>query len=300
MSKLSFRLMWGAPIIAILVSLFGGCDTAMSTSKDKDQMEPSPEMDMEPSEYLRGTWRYSEPWGEDGIQGTKYRTLTFTKSRFIDANAEVLDDGTVHNEWQHPGTWDATADTITKTWHRWIEGEGRDQNKTVENRSYAWVDDDRTILLLQEWDADADRQPVYREYRQVPPIDPYGVWRRLRVHEARGKQVWEIDATGPIVTWSYTDEYPYSHTISGPARVNVDELYLLVDAETHNLNGEEHEMSFVGHSARFAFAPGHNADTIAVSEPWRELERQDDGTWVDREDLPYGEYHQFYVRVVEM
>ena len=108
----------GVPVIAILITLVAGCQAATSVSKDKsDETEPPPaEMKLEPSEYLKGTWRQSEPWMEDDMRrGTRHRTLTFTKSRFIDANAEVLADGTVYDDWQHPGTWSATTEYITKT-----------------------------------------------------------------------------------------------------------------------------------------------------------------------------------------
>ena len=304
--SLPFTLIWGAPVVAILITLLGGCTGATSMQKEKDTTEQPPETTkMEPSAYLRGTWRQSEPFEADGMQGMRYRTLTFTKSRFIDTNAEILADGTVHNQWQHPGTWEANADTITKTWRRWIDDEVRDENTTIEHRRYAWVDDVRTILLLQEWDADANASPVFREYRKVAPINPLGVWRWSRqVRQPWGERVWEIDATGPIVTWSYRDESPCTHTISGPAQIDNDELFLLIDVETETetagcSRGAVDVGASVGHTARWAFAPGHNADTIAVSELWQELRVQDDGTWVNREDRPYGEYWQFFVRMVE-
>ena len=86
-------------------------------------MEQPPETaKMEPSAYLRGTWCLLEPFDWDGHSRhqVSLRLPKFTKSRFIEHNAEVLDDGTVHNIWQHPDTWRATADTIANIRHRWI------------------------------------------------------------------------------------------------------------------------------------------------------------------------------------
>lgn len=306
MSRLSLRLTWGVPVVAILVILLGGCDTAIPPSnalQEKDEMQPPTEIKMEPSAYLRGTWRNSEQADHDGIPVTRIRTLTFTKSRFIGANANLVANGMVE-QWQHPGTWSATTDTITKTWHRWIPGEGREENQTIEKRRYTWVDEARTILLLQEWEADPDSQPVYREYRRVPPSSPLGVWRWSQVHPRFGVQVWEIDVAQTTVTWRYNSESPCTHIIEGPARVDDEELFLLIDVETETetatcFEGIGEVGPSVGYTTRWAFAPGHNDDTIAVSELWSELQLQADGTWADREDRPYGEYRQFFTRVVE-
>ena len=315
MNKLSLRLIWSIPIVAILVTFLGGCDTAMSTSKDK---EPPPAIEpLTSKEALIGTWqaRGSAYDDEGNVTGTRTYTLTFTKTRYIQLHTDRDSDGAiVEADWCQceSGTWDANETSVTKTLVPWDE-DARDGNgwwssdATSVARDFAFVDDERNVLLIHEWEGHDEKGASFQRYERIEDPIPGG--------SVDGIWTLERDYGERIERWTFTfgdsftehaietavdpsDPYVVDFIVTGSWQSETDEYFFFVTVQSHSetTNGvpidERTRNKFaVGTELRYAYAPTGNPDEIALSPLWWEQSYDDDtSTWQYRTDQPYGFY----------
>ena len=318
MSRLSFRLIWGLPVLIFVVAgSLGGCREAMPTSTDdKDEMAPPSEIAATPKEALMGTWQtVVENRDDDGnVIGTTTFTLTFTKTRAILLHTERDNDGEiVEADWCQceSGTWEASDSTITKTRVPWLEDALNPFNgelgfwgseKVSVARDYVLVDGAKDVLLVHSW---AGHEPTTSFERYTRIDDP------IAGGLVTGMWAGEIDWPRPageeqITRWTFTfgesfTEHAIEETVTGPGASPSVEDFLLVGSVIHDteeyvfsVTVESHTRTLDGAPAdtnvapgqvlRYAYAPTGNPDEIAVSLWWAEQDYDPDSqAFVDRE-----------------
>ena len=180
----SARLGSAIAVLCTLLALVAmlGCQRATPVQPEAPSPEPAP-----PPPGLQGSWIFTEDWYEhdddldDYVRiGTLVDVLTFTKSRYILYRSHYLMDGTFEYEWANSGTWEPTAQVITKIYY----DNHDDDDDTPEvlrrlNKKYRWAEG-RAELFLQHWDW-GDPDAPYEVYKRVAvpadlaPVD--GTWK---------------------------------------------------------------------------------------------------------------------------
>ena len=317
MIKLSLRLSLSVFIVAILVTLLGGCDTAMSTSKNPDEMEPLPEIEpLTSKEALIGTWQTRETEHDDdgNVTRTTTYTLTFTKTRYIQLHTDRDSDGViVESDWCQceSGTWDANDASVTKTLVPWDEDarDGRGwwaSDTTSVARDYAFVDDARNVLLIHRWNGD-DEEKNYQRYNRIENPIPGGsidgVWTFERSYDNNTIERWTFTFGDSFTEHAIhtavdpSDPFVGDFNLAGSWKSETEEyfVFVTVQSQSETRNGvpvDEIESRFpVGTELRYAYAPTGNHNEIALSPIWWEQRYDDDtSTWQPRTDQPYGFY----------
>ena len=287
------------------ITMLVGCTQTVS----KPEPEPEPMMEQPPATALQGRWTSSEDWweedanGVDRVVGTRYKTLTLTKSRWIYGQAEVRVDGRLEDEWWNSGTWESTADSITRIEQEWDDEEESLSEPVRVTKKYYWTNTDRTAMVIQDWVSGSDNESDHFLYSKMEPVDVNGTWRFSRYNDDDGfDQTWTISVTDSRFSYQYlTDQDPpHQFDMTGTATHDSDELTLsvIVTNTTTQDGGEVVGTGFwVGETLRFAYAPSYDDMTIRVSQMWDELVRVD-GMWMEgHPEFPYGNYWMYFQRV---
>ena len=291
--------------VCAFIALLVGCNQAVS----KPEVKPEPKEEQPPAAALRGRWATAEHWwreddaGVDGIVGKRYKTLTFTKSRSIYEEAHVLASGELEDERQRQGTWEATADTITRIEQEWDDDAEALSDPERVPKKYYWTSDERVAMVIQSWDSDSADEPEYFQFTKVDPIDIDGTWRSSQFNDDGGfNQTWTITVNGSEFTYQYlTDQDPpHQFDLTGTANHDSEELVLAVTVDSTIMkDGDEVRGSgfWVGQTLRYAYAPSYDDNAIRLSQMWAEQEPVE-GVWGPNPRNPHGDYGMYLQRVV--
>ena len=279
--RIGYYLSTFAAVVAVL--LIAACSQAV-----KSEPEPKP-----PKPTLIGTWQFTWPEKDDDgmIVRTEILTLTFTNAgRFIDFYLVRDAEGNIEERWRETGTWTATQDTVTKTYHRWDEqNDRRFEEPTTVTKHYQWGDEARDVLFVHHWGSESEEHNYDRGVRLKNPI-PYpltGIWTGFRPSDVEGRY-WTF-TFGDSFT-EHFDGGGIIFSLTGTWRIDEEHLFFFVTAESaiRTVGGVADDdfdpSEFVEHELRYAYAPTGLADTILLS-PFGAERRYDDTTsmWIDHE-----------------
>ena len=300
-------LLRASAALAILAAV-----TACKAAVTKDSEPPG---EPEVAFSFVGTWRYEQPRWEmleedEGhvIVGTDIRTLTFTKSRWIEHVITVPNDLAPPDmqlwDFADSGTWGSvTGSTITKTFLGWNdEEESPNDEPTHVVRKYHIVSGN--LVLMQLWYHDEPDEDPYVRIERVnnPEADLVGRWVD---DDGENKVVVSLGADGSFHrvftrTVPLVDELN-EHETTGTYELDTDEKFILVTLTQTLWDGEVRDVGPFwepGEILRFAYAPSNIPTRIAFSNAWREQTYDPDlGMKVDIPENRYGAYWQRFRKV---
>jgi hypothetical protein len=257
-----------------------------------------------PAESLMGAvWVHEDSWTRDDIaQGPRRYMLVFTKNRWIAHFAHFRADETFDEEesYTQSGTWTATDTEITRTWYD-------DDTLRSLTKEYSWVNDQRTALLLKNWEVERTFEDVhYWLYtKSAPEADLTGTWRyeRWEEHEEddgnfwREFRTWTLEITGDVLTYIFTEQLEEDFgtdkmgvwILTGTLEQDTEEMVLWQTVTSVSLNGEPQQPpSLIGQRLRWGYLQVGNA--LIISPFWDELSYDDALGWMDNPDVPFGDY----------
>ena len=172
-------------VLAAAVMTLAGCPSATP----KATPEPEEEA-VEPT--LLGTWTAMGGYYKDNEHvGSVTYTLTFTKSRWIQHTVEILDDGTVDNQWADSGTWEVVGSMVTR---KWVDEDDDQRVDRSVDKDYYFANAD--VVFIHHWDSD-DIETRYSRYVRVEDPLPtlIGIWRASLPAEGNDGTPWIDERT---------------------------------------------------------------------------------------------------------
>ena len=284
----SLRTVLGGLVIAMTLVFLADCSGAAGTPTSQEPAQPTA------AELLRGSWRLSEPWTDDDgkLAGMWVKTLTFTKSRLIQATSYVYDGGEPQYSSARSGSWSATDDAVTITWY-----DNEDEDEVVItsepiDQEYFLVDVG-TELFLQGSDGSVAINEYERYKKTEPVLPPSGSWTGGFENDEGVFVSWTMIIEDSDFLWidRYDPEMTYETT--GTAEVDQDEMFITVNLTK---DGEE-----IGETWRLSYAAGYGDDALAVTPYWDEgTYNEDTGVWTfPNPRFPYGNYWMLMRRDAE-
>ena len=287
----SLRTVLGGLVIAMTLVFLADCSGAAGTSTSQEPAQPTAAQPTA-AELLRGSWRLSEPWTDDDgkLVGMWVKTLTFTKSRLIQATSYVYDGGEPQHSSARSGSWSATDDAVTITWYDHEEHDEVITSETID-QEYFWVDVG-TELFLQRSDGSVAINEYERYKKTDPVLPPSGSWTFARENNEGIVESWTMIIEDSGFLW--IDRFtPVTYETTGTAEVDQDEMFITVNLTK---DGEE-----IGETWRLSYAAGYGDDALAVTPYWDEgTYNEDTGVWTFPNPLfPYGNYWMLMRRDAE-
>ena len=230
---------------------------------------------------------------DDMVVQSRTTTLTFTKSRFIQHNRYLLEDGSTREFSGRSGTWASTDTTITKTYHGLERGDDgflylSDEPQSVE-KEYVWGDPARNTLLVHLWSA-SEPNSLFERYTRLDPLSGgiTGVWRST-------DETVEVTIEDDHIEISSRASDEASYTLAGDLTHDPDEGFLFVTVTSVEGNPD----IAAGHELKFAYAQtGSNSIVVSTYADEREFD-EDAMMWVDLTDPPYLAFGHYALNLVK-
>ena len=125
--------------------------------------------DEPPAPTLLGTWQLSDEWTtQEGISMSVDRRLTFTAGERAVAVASYYADGAFESTYSNSSGWTADENTVTRLWYTdTSEDEVVNPVHGSVAKSYHWIVDDRSEVLIEAWYATEDSL-YFEKWERVP------------------------------------------------------------------------------------------------------------------------------------
>ncbi len=282
-------------LLVVFVTILGNSCTAATpktTTEPEEQVEK-----VEPT--LLGTWTTTGGYYKnDEHVGTIKYTVTFTKSRWIEHELGLLDDGTFDYQSAASGTWVVDGSTITRKWMDYHDDELVERSV---DKQYVWAGED--VVFIHQWPTEDAETRFWRYTRVRDPIPGsiVGTWvfeHPIDREEGQSTGVYTFTIDDNTFTERYVEIGATSEVwiLTGSIRHVPDEnfFYFTVTSGTQDgVTTDELSKMWVGRELRVAYAPTGIENQVAFSYYYHELkyDRTTD-MWVTRHR--YGHYGRFF------